>query len=107
MLTPSRGHFSIQGGGPYVTRIFAHVYVHTHNTHTHKHPQGEGYLVTMVHCDGSEGEEMVRTHLLHRSHLVLHVEGLSTGYSKEVHGEVGILVSGTSSNPGIVVCVHL
>ena len=48
--------------------------------------------MTMVHCeggDGSEGEEeVVRTHLLHRSHLTLHVEGLPTGYSKEVHGEV-------------------
>ena len=74
-----------------------HMYVPTH-THTHTHTQGEGYLVTMVHCeggDGSEGEEVVRTHLLHRSNLTLHVEGLLTGYSKEVHGEVCNLATQT------------
>ena len=36
-----------------------------------------------------EGEELLRTHLLHHAHLSLHVEGLRTGYSKDVHGEVG------------------
>ena len=59
----------------------------------------------MVHCeggDGSEGEEVVRTHLLHRSHLTLHVEGLPTGYSKEVHGEVcNLATQTTKSHKGI------
>ena len=53
--------------------------------------QGEGYLVAMVHSDGDcEGgeEEELRTHLLHLCHLSLLVEGLKTGYSREVHGEV-------------------
>ena len=52
--------------------------------------QGEGYLVAKVFSTSDcEGEELLRTHLLHHAHLSLHVEGLRTGYSKDVHGEVG------------------
>ena len=53
--------------------------------------QGTGYLVAMVHCDvcdSDEEEQLLRRHLLHVCHLSLHVEGLVTGYSKDVHGNV-------------------
>lgn len=49
----------------------------------------------MVHCDGADGDEeeqLLRKHLLHVCHLSLHVEGLSTGYSKDVHGNVSKVV---------------
>lgn len=45
----------------------------------------------MVHCEGAdsdESEQLLRKHLLHACHLSLHVQGLSTGYSKDVHGNV-------------------
>ena len=45
----------------------------------------------MVHCDGTdsdEQEQLLRRHLLHSCHISLHVEGLATGYSKDVHGNV-------------------
>lgn len=54
-------------------------------------PQGEGYLVVMTHCeeDGEEeAEDMLQKHLLHLCHLHLHAQGLKTGYSKDIHGEV-------------------
>lgn len=59
-------------------------------------PQGEGYLVAMVHCEEEEEEEgghrrqehLLRTHLLHLCHLHLQAKGLSTGYSRDVHGQV-------------------
>ena len=53
--------------------------------------QGRGYLVAMVHCDvrdSDEEEQLLRRHLLQVCHLSLHVEGLATGYSKDVHGNV-------------------
>ncbi len=49
-------------------------------------------MVAMVHCESEpaerEGEELLRTHLLHRCDLCLSAEGLKTGYSREVHGEL-------------------
>ncbi len=50
-------------------------------------------MVAMVHCEVEEAEEvegegLLRTHLLHRCDLSLSVEGLKTGYSRDVHGEV-------------------
>ena len=45
----------------------------------------------MVHCEASdsdEQEQLLRKHLLHTCHLSLHVQGLPTGYSKDVHGDV-------------------
>lgn len=47
--------------------------------------------MAMVHCEGAdsdEPEQLLRKHLLHACHLSLHVQGLSTGYSKDVHGNV-------------------
>ena len=67
-------------------------------------PQGCGCLVAMVHCDGTdsdEEEQLLRKHLLHICHLSLHVEGLSTGYSKDVHGNVSKI-----SKLSIVAHVH-
>ena len=61
-------------------------------------PQGLGYLVAMVHCDvcdSDEQEQLLRRHLLHTCHLSLHVEGLATGYSKEVHGNVSVAIDGS------------
>ena len=51
----------------------------------------------MVHCEGEVSEveeeshseeELLRRYLLHNCDLSLQVSGLSTGYSKDVHGEV-------------------
>ena len=78
-----------------LTHMYPHIYM-----------QGEGYLVTMVHSDGGEGEEVLRTHLLHQAHLVLHVEGLATGYSKEIHGEVRNVVYGMYT-PAWYHCIHI
>ncbi|XP_064382568.1 elongator complex protein 6-like [Halichondria panicea] len=51
---------------------------------------GGGYMVTMVHCEGGGGcdEETLGHHLAHKAHLSLHVEGLPSGYSRDVHGQV-------------------
>ena len=43
----------------------------------------------MFSVSDCEGEELLRTHLLHHANLSLRVEGLRTGYCKDVHGEVG------------------
>ena len=65
---------------------------HVSNCYIHINSwQGAGYLVAMVHCEGSESDEpeqLLWKHLLHVCHLSLHVQGLSTGYSKDVHGNV-------------------
>ena len=57
-------------------------------------------MCAMVHREGVEEEEgadealereeLLYRHLLHRCHLSLHVEGLRTGYSRDVHGEVRV-----------------
>lgn len=55
--------------------------------------QGEGYVVAMVHCEGGgveEPEQLLRTHLLHLCHLHLQARGLTTGHSKDIHGEVSV-----------------
>lgn len=47
----------------------------------------------MVHREeGEEGEpeENLYRHLLHLCHLDLQAKGFTTGYSKEVHGEVSM-----------------
>jgi hypothetical protein len=54
----------------------------------------------MVHCEGAdsdEPEQLLRKHLLHTCHLSLHVQGLTTGYSKDVHGNVRLIVAGSFS----------
>ena len=53
-------------------------------------------MVVMVHREeGEEGEpeETLYRHLLHLCHLDLQAKGLSTGYSKDVHGEVRVTPS--------------
>ena len=51
--------------------------------------------MTMVHCEGGEcveSEDTLARHLLHSCHLSLHVKGLPSGYSRDVHGQVTILI---------------
>ena len=38
-----------------------------------------------------EDEQLLKAYCMHSCDLNLHVEGLSTGYSQEVHGEVSYL----------------
>ncbi len=46
--------------------------------------------MVMVHREeeGEESEDILYKQLLYLSHLHLSARGLTTGYSKEVHGEV-------------------
>ena len=56
----------------------------------------QGCLVTMTHADEDtqdEKEHLLKHHLCHDCHLHIHISGLSTGYSKDVHGEVGSPIS--------------
>lgn len=51
----------------------------------------QGNIVVLVHgSEDSEDEEnkLVVTSLCHHSNLILWVEGLATGFCKDVHGEV-------------------
>ena len=50
-----------------------------------------GYFILTVHNDQNcydEDEQLLKAHTLHTCDIHLHVEGLSTGYSQEVHGEL-------------------
>ncbi|KAL5493626.1 hypothetical protein EMCRGX_G014830 [Ephydatia muelleri] len=50
-----------------------------------------GYFILTVHNDQDchdEDEMLLKTHTLHICDINLHVEGLSTGYSQDVHGEL-------------------
>ena len=53
----------------------------------------KGYVVAMVHCEGGReggGEEgRLCSRLLCHSHLHLAVNGLETGYCRDIHGQVG------------------
>ncbi len=51
-------------------------------------------MVTMVHCEGGGGcdEETLGRHLTHTAHLSLHVDGLPSGYSRDVHGQVRYVI---------------
>ncbi|OXB64209.1 hypothetical protein ASZ78_003657 [Callipepla squamata] len=56
--------------------------------------QLKGNIVVLVHGDeDSEDEEnkLVVTSLCHHSNLILWVEGLATGFCKDVHGEIKII----------------
>jgi hypothetical protein len=47
--------------------------------------------VTLVHADHEEGdsdEEILEKQLIYKCDLQLHVKGLSSGYCREVHGQV-------------------
>ena len=53
--------------------------------------QESNTLVALTHNDSSlEDEELsaLATHLRYRANILLQVEGLSTGYCKDVHGQV-------------------
>ena len=59
--------------------------------------QGQGYMVVMVQGGeggggggegGREPEHLLCNYLLHLSQLHLHAQGLHTGHSKEIHGQV-------------------
>ena len=54
----------------------------------------QGYVVAMVHREGEEEEGRLRSWLISNAHLSLSVNGLKTGYSREIHGEVSVY-SGT------------
>ena len=49
-------------------------------------------MVAMVHCEGGRGEGgeegRVCSRLLGHAHLYLQVNGLETGYCRDIHGEV-------------------
>ncbi len=46
-------------------------------------------MVTLVHCEEPDSEEeILGRHLVHTSHLTLHTQGLPSGYSRDVHGQV-------------------
>lgn len=56
--------------------------------------QKSGYFILTVHNDQNcydEDEQLLKAHTLHTCDIHLHVEGLSTGYSQEVHGEVSYI----------------
>lgn len=47
----------------------------------------------MTHCDedvDDEEERLLRDHLSHVCHMHINVTGLQTGFSRDIHGEVGI-----------------
>ena len=49
--------------------------------------------MTLVHADHEQGdseEEILERQLIYKCDLELHVKGLSTGYCREVHGQVGV-----------------
>ena len=49
--------------------------------------------MTLVHADHDQGdseEETLERQLIYECDLELHVKGLSTGYCREVHGQVGV-----------------
>ena len=53
--------------------------------------QADGCLVSLVHDDSDADDEesvMLYKQLCHSAHMEFRVEGLSSGYSKDVHGQV-------------------
>ncbi|XP_030829613.1 elongator complex protein 6 [Strongylocentrotus purpuratus] len=54
--------------------------------------QQSGSIVSLLHCDGDEDEEMLSlsTQLQHACTCHLMIEGLPTGFSKDVHGQLTI-----------------
>ncbi|XP_030052910.1 elongator complex protein 6 [Microcaecilia unicolor] len=65
--------------------------------------QLEGNMVVLVHSsDDSEDEEneLLVNYLCHHSNLILQVEGLATGFCKEVHGQLRITWKGSCRQKG-------
>lgn len=57
-------------------------------------PEKGGCLVILEHaeCDLEDSdEEILEKHLIYKSNLELHVKGLSSGYCREVHGQLDII----------------
>ncbi|XP_042345938.1 elongator complex protein 6, partial [Plectropomus leopardus] len=60
--------------------------------------QRQGNVVMLVRCDeeeeeedaADEGSERLLTGLTHQSSLMLHVQGLPTGYCRDIHGQVEV-----------------
>lgn len=60
--------------------------------------QLQGNMVMLVRCDGEEqgddgddeGSELLLRGLTHQSSLTLHVQGLPTGYCRDIHGQVEV-----------------
>ena len=53
------------------------------------HTQVKGYMIVMSHDDiDDEDEHLLHTQLHHTCHMLLHMTGLETGHSKDIHGEV-------------------
>lgn len=55
--------------------------------------QSGNLLVAMVHCDGDTDEkhdEFLWSYLTHKSTLMMEFQGLKTGYSKDIHGQLHI-----------------
>ncbi|KAG7216427.1 hypothetical protein INR49_001913 [Caranx melampygus] len=60
--------------------------------------QLQGNMVTLVRCDGEEevddgddeGSEQLLKGLTHQCSLTLHVQGLPTGYCRDIHGQVEV-----------------
>lgn len=56
--------------------------------------KSQGNMVMLVRCigdeeeDGDEGSEWLLKGLSHQCSLALHVQGLPTGYCKDIHGQV-------------------
>ena len=58
--------------------------------------QADGCLVSLVHDDSDADDEesvMLYKQLCHSAHMEFRVEGLSSGYSKDVHGQVSWVVN--------------
>lgn len=55
----------------------------------------QGNMVILVRCeeedaddDDEEGLNLLQRALVHQCNLALHVEGLPTGYCRDIHGQV-------------------
>lgn len=54
----------------------------------------QGNMVILVRCeeedadDDEEGSNLLQRGLVHQCNLALHVEGLPTGYCRDIHGQV-------------------
>lgn len=58
--------------------------------------QLQGNMVALVHCDeeeddsDEEGGELLLRGLMHQCTLTLHVQGLPTGYCRDIHGQMEV-----------------
>lgn len=66
--------------------------------------QLQGNMVMLVHCDeeedddDEEGSELLLRGLTHQSSLTLHVQGLPTGYCRDIHGQMEVCWRRSSSD---------